>query len=306
MKTDNGYRRQRLKVNATLYVFLLPAILFYAIFCYAPMGGLVIAFQNYNLFRGIAASPWVGFKHFSNFFNSIYFGRLIRNTLLLNVLHILFAFPISVLFALLLSEVRAEKTKKLVQSVTCLPHFLSTVVLCSLLNMIFSPSYGIFGRLQQAAGVITPVNYIKTLSGFRPVYILSGIWQNTGWNSLVFYSAILNIDPSLYEAATIDGATRGQKARYITIPMIVPTIVMMFLLQVGRIMNVGFEKVFLLQTASTYEVSDVISTYVYRTGLTSNQFSFATAVGLFNSLVTLVIVAISNTLSRRLTETSLW
>lgn len=302
----SGSAKQRLRTNGTLYLLLLPAILFYAIFHYAPMGGVAIAFQDYNLFKGMAASPWVGFKHFQNFFSSIYFGRLIKNTLLLNIYTIIFSFPVPILFALLLSEIRFEKSKKLIQSFCCIPHFLSVVVLCSILSMIFSPTYGIAGRLQQLAGSTTPVNYIKTNDWFRTIYISSGIWQNTGWNSLVFYSAILNIDPSLHEAAIIDGATRRQRARYITIPTIMPTIIMMLLLSVGRIMNVGFEKVYLLQTPSTYEVSDVISTYVYRMGLTQNQFSFASAVGLFNSIVSLLIVGISNFASNKFSETSLW
>jgi putative aldouronate transport system permease protein len=296
---------KRWKRNSVLYLFLLPALLYYAIFNYGPMYGTVIAFMDYNPFRGIAESPWVGLRHFYAFFDSIYFFRLIRNTFLLGAYSIVFGFAVPIVFALLLNEMNKGKLRSVFQSISYLPHFISTVVVAGLIVTFLSPSTGVVNALISAAGGQT-IDFMREPGWFRAVYVSSGIWQQMGWSSIIYFAALSGISPSLYEAADIDGAGRLDKVWNISLPGILPTIVTMFLLDLGRIMDVGFEKVFLLYNSSTYETADVLSTYVYRAGLEQQQYSFAAAVGLFNSLITLAFIILFNKLARRLSGNSLW
>ena len=301
----SAIKQRKLMINITLWLFLLPAVLFYAIFHYGAMFGVIIAFQDYNLFRGILESPWVGFRHFRAFFDSIYFVRLIRNTILLNFYGLLFGFPLTITFAILLNEVRISRLRSSIQMVSYLPNFISIVVKCSMIRLFLSPTTGILASFQRSIDV--PVsNLLMDPSWFRTIFVSSGIWQTLGWSSIIFYAALSNINPELYEAASIDGANRFHKIIRISLPSILPTIIMMLLLQLGQFMNVSFEKVMLLYAPVTFETADVISTYVFRSGLINQQFSFATAVGLFNSVVTLALIVTCNTISRRSTGTSLW
>lgn len=284
---------------------LLPGILYYGIFRYVPMWGTIIAFQNFNPFAGFLKSPWVGFKHFEAFFQSIYFSRLIGNTLALSMYGILFSFPVPILFALLLNEVRFKRFRSAIQSISYFPHFISTVIICGLLKVFLSPSTGFINALIVRLGS-APVEFLQQPHWFRTIYIGSDIWQTMGWNSIIYYATLTSVDTSLYEAAEIDGANRLQKILFISVPALIPTITTLLLMSLGNALNVGYEKVLLLYNPATYETADVISTYVYRTGLTGMQYSFAGAVSLFNSLVGVIIVVTFNTLARRLGDTSLW
>lgn len=298
-------RTKKWKRSAVLYLFLLPALLYYAIFQYGPMYGALIAFQDYNPFRGMGESPWVGLKHFYAFFNSIYFFRLIRNTFLIGAYSILFGFGVPIVFALFLNEMKHGKLRSVFQSISYLPHFISTVVVAGLIVTFLSPSTGVVNAVLSAFGGQT-VDFMREPDWFRTVYVSSGIWQQMGWSSIIYYAALSGISPSLYEAAEIDGAGRWDKVWNISLPGILPTIVTMFLLDLGRIMDVGFEKVYLLYNSATYETADVLNTYVYRAGLEQQQYSFAAAVGLFNSVITLLFIVLFNQLARRLSGNSLW
>ncbi|TDF99817.1 sugar ABC transporter permease [Paenibacillus piri] len=293
------------KRNLVLYLFLAPAAVYYLLFHYAPMYGTLIAFQDYNPFRGMLGSPWVGFKHFDAFFNSIYFYRLIRNTFLIGAYSILFGFTIPILFALLLHEVKHAKLRTMIQSVSYLPHFISTVVVAGLIVTFTSPSTGFINGLLQFFGG-SQIDFLREPGWFRTVYVSSGVWQTLGWSSIIYFAALAGISPSLYEAAEMDGASRWQKIWHISLPGIKPTIITILLLDLGRVMDVGFEKVFLLYNSTTYETADVLSTYVYRSGLVQQQYSFASAVGLFNSVLTFVMIVGFNRLARRLSGYSLW
>jgi putative aldouronate transport system permease protein len=291
--------------NITLYLFLLPAIVYYVVFHYMPMYGALIAFQDFNPFRGMAGSPWVGLKHFKDFFGGVYFLRLLRNTMLLSVYGLIFGFPMPIIFALLLNEVKSTKFRSTIQSLSYMPHFVSTVILCGLVVQFLAPNTGLIARvIQTFAG--EPVNILYRSEWFRTIYIASGIWQGVGWGSIIYFAALTSINPSLYEAAGMDGASRIQKMFHISLPGLMPTMVTLLILDLGRLLNVGYEKVILLYNTSTYETADIISTYVYRSGLISQQYSFAAAVGLFNSAVGLVLVISSNYASRRLASQSLW
>ena len=301
----SGLRRRKMMTNITLWLFLLPGILFYAIFHYGAMFGVIIAFQDFNVFRGVFESPFVGLRHFRAFFDSIHFVRLIRNTVLINFYTLLFGFPLTVAFAVLLNEVRINRLRSAIQMVSYLPHFLSIVVKCSMIHLLLSPTTGVLAFVQRSLDM--PVsNLIMDPSWFRTIFVSSGIWQTLGWGSIIYYAALSNVNPELYEAASIDGANRWHKITRISLPSILPTIIMMLLLQLGQFMNVSFEKVMLLYSPATFETADVISTYVFRSGLLNQQFSFATAVGLFNSIVTLALIITCNTISKRATDTSLW
>jgi putative aldouronate transport system permease protein len=288
-----------------LYLFFLPVALYYAIFHYAPMYGVVIAFKDFSPFIGILKSPWVGFEHFITFFSSIYFFRLIRNTFLLSFYSILFGFPVPILLALILNELQSRRLRSIIQSLTYVPHFVSTVVVAGLLYTFLSPSVGFVNAILTALGG-KEVDFLREPSWFRFLYVGSGIWQEMGWGSIIYVAGLASIDVQLYEAADMDGAGRLRKMWSISLPGILPIVVTMLLLNLGRLMTVGFEKVFLLYNSATYETSDVISTYVYRSGIMDQQYSFAAAVGLFNSVVTLVLLTGFNWISRRVSEYSLW
>lgn len=287
-----------------IYLMLLPVLLYYAVFCYAPMGGIVIAFQNFKPALGIAGSKWVGLKHFVTFLTGPYAWRVIRNTLLLNVLQIVFAFPVPIILALLINEVHHKKYKKVVQTISYMPHFISLIVMCGLL-ITFCRSDGLFNDILAMLG-FERTNLLAQPALFRPLYVLSGIWQEAGWGSIIYLATLSGIDPGLYEAATIDGASRFQKMRYISVPGLVPIIIVQLIMRIGNILTMGFEKVFLLYNPLTYDVADIISTFIYRQGLELSNYSFGTAVGIFNSVVNLVVLVMANTISRRVTEESLW
>ena len=286
-----------------IYLMLLPVVIYYAVFCYGPMSKIVIAFQNFKPALGISGSKWVGMKYFIDFFTGPYAWRLIRNTLLLNILQIILAFPVPIILALLINEIQCRPYKKLVQTVSYMPHFISLVVMCSLL-LTFSRSDGIFNDFLALFGVERS-NLMANAKLFRPMYVLSGIWQEAGWGSIIYLATLSTIDPGLYEAATI-GASRFQRMLYVSFPGLVPIIIVQLIMRVGNILTMGFEKVFLLYNPLTYETADIISTYIYRQGLELTNYSYGTAVGLFNSAVNLLILVLANRLSRKATGESLW
>ena len=287
-----------------IYLMLLPVVIYYAVFCYGPMSKIVIAFQNFKPALGISGSKWVGMKYFIDFFTGPYAWRLIRNTLLLNILQIILAFPVPIILALLINEIQCRPYKKLVQTVSYMPHFISLVVMCSLL-LTFSRSDGIFNDFLALFGVERS-NLMANAKLFRPMYVLSGIWQEAGWGSIIYLATLSTIDPGLYEAATIDGASRFQRMLYVSFPGLVPIIIVQLIMRVGNILTMGFEKVFLLYNPLTYDTADIISTYIYRQGLELTNYSYGTAVGLFSSAVNLLILVLANRLSRKATGESLW
>ncbi|MDO5425730.1 MAG: ABC transporter permease subunit [Eubacteriales bacterium] len=297
--------RTRITRNWELYLFLLPAVLLIFCFNYLPMYGVQIAFKNFRPAKGIWGSEWVGLEHFFRFFRSYQFGNLIKNTLILSLYGLLAGFPLPILFALLLNQMRFAKFKKVLQTVTSLPNFISTVVLVGMVSIFLSPSSGIYGAVCNLLGVKAG-NPMGEPGLFRHIYVWSGVWQSTGWGSIIYLSALSAVDPSLYEAATIDGANRLQKIRHIDLPAIAPTCVISLILSAGGIMGVGFEKVFLMQNDLNLSASEVISTYVYKVGIQSAQYSFSAAVGLFNTVINFVILVIVNQAAKRLGDTSLW
>ena len=310
--TIAGERKQRHRLNIRpviknweLYLFLLPAVLYFLVFHYLPMYGVQIAFKDYVARKGIWGSAWVGLKHYQRFFNQHSCWQLIGNTLGLSVYSLLVGFPIPVFFALLLNELSSRKVKRVVQTISYAPHFVSVVVLVSMVQMFGHSNYGIFNKIGALFGR-EPVSFMGVRSYFRHLYVWSGVWQNMGWNAIVFLSALTGIDSQLHESAMIDGATRLQRIVHINLPCILPTIMMMFILQTGNLMSVGFEKVYLMQNNINIDVSEVISTYVYKIGLLQAQFSFSTAVGLMNSVVNCILLVCVNGLSRRLTDSGLF
>ena len=290
--------------NWGVYLIFLPVLAFYIIFRYVPIYGVSIAFMDFSLIRGISGSEWVGFDNFRRFFNSIFFVRVVRNTLTLSFYDLIFGFPAPILFALLLNEIRNAKFKRTIQTITYLPHFISTMVISGMI-LQFSLRYGLFNDVIALFGG-ERTDLLMHSQNFRPIFIGSGIWQSVGWGSIIYLAALTSIDQELYEAAVIDGASRLKQTIYITIPGIMPTIVILLIFRIGSLMNVGFERVFLLYNPAIFDVSDVISTFVYRRGLLDQDFSFATAVGLFNSVINITLLIIANGISRRVNETSIW
>lgn len=288
-----------------LYILLFLPVLWYLIFLYVPMYGIQIAFRDYWTQKGFFGSEWVGWYHFQRYFESFYFTRLLQNTLVINGLSLLVGFPIPIILALILNELTNLTFKKILQNITYIPHFLSTVVLVSILQMIFNPNTGVYNLVRMSMGMDT-TNYFASATAFKPLYILSGVWQNMGWDSILYIAALAGIDPTLYEAATIDGASRFQKMKFISIPSIMGTITIMLLLRCGHIMNIGYEKILLMQNDLNRSSSDVISTYVYRSGIQEGNYSFATAVNLFNSVCNIILLVLANSFSRKLGEASLW
>ena len=292
------------KLNKWKYVLIRPVLVYLALFAYKPMYGLVIAFKNYKTTRGFAGSDYVGLMWFRAFFNDPYFFRLLRNTLTLSTLSILFGFPAPILLALMINEVQNTKFKRTVQTITYMPYFISLVVTCSIIT-IYCQQDGLFSNIAVLFGGERQ-NFLINVRAFRPIYVISGIWQNIGWNSIIYLAALSGIDVAQYEAARIDGANRFQQIIHVTIPGILPTIMVLFVLRMGSILNVGYEKVLLLYTTSTYEVADVFSTYVYRMGLQNQQYSLSTAVGLFNTLANVMFLVITNYLSKKTTQSGLF
>jgi putative aldouronate transport system permease protein len=295
----NDFRRNKL-----LYLMVVPMLVYLLVFCYYPMYGAVIAFKNFVPARGILGSPWVGLKHFKDFFGSFYFVRLLKNTFLISLWSIVCGFPAPILLALMFNEVRGKLFKKAAQTISYLPYFVSLVVICGLIRDFCGES-GFIGQLAIMLGG-TPGNLLSRPENFRAIYVGSGIWQGVGWGSIIYLAAIAGIDMELYDAATIDGAGRFRQIIHITIPCILPAIIVLFLLNIGGILNVGFEKIILLYNAGTYSTADVISSFTYRRGLLENNFSYSTAVGLFNSAVNFIFLVTANFLSGKLSETSLW
>ena len=290
--------------NKLLYWLVLPSLIFILIFNYIPMGGLIIAFQDYSFTRGIWGSEWIGFENFTDFFSGMYFGRTLGNTLALSGLDLLFNFPAAILLALMLNEVRSTRFKRTIQTVSYMPHFISMVVAAGLIKE-FCDSSGVISSLAVQFGG-KPQSYISQPQYFRSIFTISEIWKSVGFNSIVYLAALSGISEELYEAARIDGAGRWRQLFHVTFPGLLPTIIIMLILRCGAIMNVNFEKVLLLYSPSTYSTADIISTYVYRMGIIKQKIGFSTAVGLFNSVISLILVLGVNKLSKVYTETSMF
>ncbi len=293
-----------LRRNKVCYLMVLPALIFYIIFAYKPMYGAIIAFKDFTPSLGILDSPWAGLRHFREFFESFYFGRVIKNTLVISLSSILFGFPAPIILALLLNELRNKKFAKVVQTVSYVPHFISMVVVCGMIKQ-FTMDSGIINDVIAFFGG-KRVSMLNNPSYFVPVFTISNIWQGMGWQSIIYLAALTSVDPSLYEAAEVDGAGRLRQVFAVTLPAIMPTIMTMFLLKIGNILNIGYEKIILLYNPATYETADVISSFVYRKGLQEFNWSFSSAVGLFNSAINLVLLISSNYISKKLADTSLW
>ena len=310
--TRPGARRQswrtRVRKNyqrySLVYWLCLPILAYYIIFHYLPMFGICIAFQDYRPAKGVFGSKWVGLKHFLSFFTSDYCWRLIRNTLLINCYNLIFGFPAPIILALLINEVKCAPFKKTVQTISYMPHFVSMVVICGLL-VDFCASTGILTTITTFFG-FERTNLLNSPKLFRTIYVASGIWQQIGWGSIIYLATLSTTDPNLYEAAVIDGAGRFQQVIHVTLPTLVPLIILQLIMRMGQMMSVGYEKIILLYNGLTYETGDVISSYVYRRGLQSGDFSFGTAVSLFNSFCNIILLVAANTLSRKLTNESMW
>lgn len=293
------------KKSIPLYVLLLPSAILLFCFAYLPLGGLVIAFKNYSPALGIAGSPWVGMKNFIQFFRSYQFSITIKNTLILSIYGLLVGTPLPIALALMCNQMKTKMFKKVFQVITYLPHFISTMVMCGLILIILSPSNGLIANLFRLFGAELP-NVMASPGAFKHVYVWSDIWQHLGWNSIIYLAALSSIDPTYYEAATIDGASTLQKIRYIDLPLIMPTVVVLLVMSAGNILGIGFEKVFLLQNTLNLTASEIISTYVYKMGLQSGQYSLSTAIGLFNTVVNVTILLIINYIAKKKTDTSLF
>lgn len=298
-------RLRWLKNDWQLYSLLLLPLVYYFLFHYMPMYGTLIAFKKYSPRKGIWGSDWIGLKNFVKFLSDPYFYKLVRNTLLINLYSLIFAFPASIVFALLLNEIKGRRYKKLVQTVSYLPHFISTVVVCGLITNFLRTNDGIINQFLALLG-LERVPFLTKAEYFRTIYVVSGIWQHLGWDAIIYIAALTGINEELYEAARIEGANRLQRAIHVTLPGIAPTITIMLIMRVGNLMNLGYEKILLLYSGVTYETADVISTYVYRRGLLGADFGYGTAVGLFQSVVAMVLIVGANALGKRISDTSLW
>ncbi|MET3940884.1 putative aldouronate transport system permease protein [Paenibacillus sp. PvP094] len=298
-------RWQKVWRNWQLYLFIAPAFLYFLIFHYGPMYGIQIAFKNYNPVRGVFGSPWVGFDHFVRFFESYYFWDLMWNTLAISLYELAVGFPIPIILALAFNELKHKRFKKLVQTVTYAPHFISVVVMVGMVIAFLSPSTGILIRFVEWMGIDAP-SFLTSPAWFKTVYVLSGVWQSAGWGTIIYLAALSGVDPGLHEAAIIDGANRLQRIRHINIPVLVPTMTILLILNMGSLLGVGFEKILLMQNPLNMESSDVISTFVYRSGLENAQYSFSTAVGLFNSVINAFLLVTVNQIVRKTSENSLW
>lgn len=307
----NKYGRLRtaagksLKRHWQLYLIIIPPLLFFTIFKYVPMINAVLAFKDYNVIKGIWGSPWVGFKYFELFFQNPAAINLIKNTLYISLYQLVVGFPIPILLALALNEVRSARFKRLVQMVTYAPYFISTVVMVSMIMLFLSPRLGIANTLLNAVGVES-INFLGSIGLFRSVYVWSDIWQTAGYSAVIYLAALAGVDPSLYEAARVDGASRIQKIVHVDLPGLIPAAVIILILSVGNIMAIGFEKIYLLQNPLNLGTSEIISTYVYKIGLLNANYSFATAVGLFNSVINLTLLLLVNAIAKKISNNSLW
>lgn len=297
--------QKSVKRNWQLYVMCLPAIIFMVLFAYKPMYGILIAFKKYNMRVGIMGSPWVGFDNFKRLFDSYWFPIILKNTLSLSLLSLVLGFPVPIILALILNEVSNTKFRKTFQTISYAPHFISTVVMCGMVSLFLNPTSGIFNIIITKLGG-EAVNFMQEAENFKWIYVLSGIWQEVGWGSIIYFATLSGVDKSLLEAADIDGATRLQKIWYINIPVLIPTIIVLLILNCGSLLSVGYEKVYLLQNSTNLSGSEVISTYVYKVGLEQADFSFGTAASLFNSVVNTIILLLANFLSKKTTEQGLF
>ncbi|MDE6882888.1 MAG: ABC transporter permease subunit [Lachnospiraceae bacterium] len=294
----------RVYSDRALYLLLLPSFIIMFIFTYLPMYGVVIAFKDFTPAKGIMGSSWAGFKYFKQYFNSFQFWPTIKNTLILSIYSIVVTFPLPIVLALICNQMRTGKFKKVFQVSTYLPHFISTVVMCGMIILFLSPSSGVIAKLLSLVGIQMP-NVMGSAGAFPSVYVWTEVWQHLGWDSILYIAALAAIDPSLYEAATMDGASKWQKMLKIDIPLLMPTATVMFILRMGSVMNVGFEKVYLLQNNLNTASSEIISTYVYKMGLVSSQYSLSSAIGLFNNLINLILLVTVNYISKKMSDTSL-
>lgn len=294
-----------IKNNWQLYLLVLPAIIYFFVFNYLPLYGIQIAFKDYKAVKGIAGSAWVGLKHFQTFFESYYFERLISNTLLLNVYNLLWNFPIPLVLAILLNRVRSDKRKRFIQTSIYVPYFISTVVLAGMLYIFLSPTSGIFNFARTAMG-LNAIDFMSDASAFRTIYIASGVWQSAGYGTILYIATLAGVDPSLYEAAEIDGASVWQKIRYIDLPTLIPTAMMVFILDCGKILSSNTDKALVMQTAGNIPTSDIIGVYVYNVGLGSGQFSYTAAIGLFVNIINFILILSVNKISKKATDVGLF
>ncbi len=297
--------RKNVKRDWMLLLIILPGVIYFAVFCYGPMYGILMAFKDYNISKGVWGSPWVGLKHFKELVNSVYFGRLVKNTFLLSIEQLFWSFPIPIAFALLINEIKRKRFQRLAQTAAYLPHFVSVVVVVGILKDLLASDGGVLTQLFSAFGV-APKNYFNLPSAFRTLYVSSGVWQEFGWNSIIYVAAISGIDQQMYESAALDGAGRWQRLIHITLPSIAPTIILLLILNMGNMLNIGYEKVILMYNAATYSTADIFSTYVYRKGLLNAQYSFASAVGLANSVINVIILLTANFMAKKTTDTSIF
>lgn len=296
--------QRSIKRHWMAYLMLLPAVVLLFVFAYIPMYGLVIAFKNYKPNFGILGSPWVGFKHFETFFSSAHFPVLLRNTIAISLYSLLAGFPAPILLALMLNEVRCLRYKKAVQTISYIPYFISTVVICGMLKSFLSYD-GVFNAMRQVFGK-SPINFLSEPKYFRSIIVWASVWQCVGWNSIIYMAALSSIDQQLYEAARIDGCGRLRQTLYVTLPGLVPTIVILLILSLGSLLSVSTDTILLLYTPMTYETGDVFGTYVFRKGIRGGEYDFSTAVGLIETVVNFIILVVFNQISRKVTEQSLW
>lgn len=294
-----------MKGHYDLYLLLLPAILYTAVFLYIPMYGVLMAFQDYSPVKGIIGSNFVGLKHFKKFFSTYMAKQIISNTVILSGYSLIASFPFPVILALMLNYCVNRRFGKLVQTVTYMPYFISVMVLVGMMNIFFSTNYGVVNTVLQALG-IEPFSFMSSEKSFRHMYVWSGIWQGMGYSSVIYFAALSGIDPTLYEAAELDGASKLQRIRYIDLPSIMPTVIIMLIMSAGNLMSIGFEKAYLMQNDRNSGVSEIIATYVYKVGLIDARYSFSAAINLFNSAINFVILIVINKISRKLSDTSLW
>jgi len=288
-----------------IYLMLIPTLVWFIVFLYKPMYGLQIAFKDYSIFRGVANSPWIGWEHFTYLFDNDQFIRAVWNTIKISALNLIFGFPAPIILALMFNEILHATYKRTAQTIVYLPHFISSVIIAGIVITAFSPSVGIVNTVLGWLG-FDPVYFLTKPEWFRPIFVGTGIWQEAGFGSIVFLAAIAGVNPSLYESAVVDGANRWQMIWKITLPSILPTIIIMLIIRIGNIMEVSFELIILLYQPATYETADVVNTFIYRQGLQSGQYDFAAAAGLFNAVVAFVLVMAANSISRRYSRTSLW
>lgn len=296
---------KNIKRDRMLLLIILPGVIYFAVFCYGPMYGILMAFQDYNISKGVWGSPWVGLKHFKSLVDSVYFGRLVKNTFLLSIEQLIWSFPIPIAFALLLNEIRNKYFQRFAQTAAYLPHFVSVVVVVGIMKDLLASNGGVLTQFLSIFGV-EPKNYFNMPEAFRTLYVGSGVWQEFGWNSIIYVAAIAGIDQEMYESAALDGAGRWKKLIHITLPSIAPTIILLLILNMGNMLNIGYEKVILMYNSATYSTADIFSTYVYRKGLLNAQYSFAAAVGLANSAVNVVILMLANFMAKKTTDTSIF